>query len=200
MLSPIRHPNVICMLIFFIISVTTYMTVETKHTLESISLIIESLDTLDNCITEANQCLKYAALAPTEDLMHTEFNKMLVTRALATKQYEFLRHNKHMSAEDLAVVKTLELERVIYRQAQNTVVDAIKKGDRSSVWNCFMHYKVCRDKYTLRVRNLYANVVKQAELVKQNFYYGIFIEGIILIIVVIAFYFWDHYVIFRTKN
>ena len=198
--SPIRHPAIVQGVVITMVVLTAYLTIVTRLKLEGLDDAAASLDQLEADISDANQHLKYAAIAPKEEYRTTEFAQMLITRASATKQYEALKQNKALTSEDQGVVSTMLIERDLYRERQNAVVKAINEQHQNCIWRAFMLYQPRLEVYLTRTRNLTLSVVRQAEITRMWFYAFMTLEGIVITLLVLGAYLWDKWLNLTTRR
>lgn len=199
MFSPIRKPWILTATIAVVVILTTVSTFKTRTAIEEAEDASKCFNTIEENVADANQALKYAALAPTKALMQEQFDKMLVTRASADHHYAMLKANKTLSPEDQAVVDTMQLERAIYRVYQNATRDAILGGNRTAIWQAFQPYEMLKIRYVQRARDMHERMEVLENEAKMSFYIDIVVIAFGVIFALICSYLWDRWLIIKNS-
>ena len=108
---------------------------------------------LKNDVAMANQHIRNAAIIDDPVQKELELEKRFITRKSATTIYEILK-TSDLCSRDRETVKTLLKERSEYRDAQNIVVDSIRKDNREMIARSFVPYQALQERYNSRVDSL----------------------------------------------
>ena len=136
----------------FIMSIAGAICISHRETRETRD-ILKDLYQIEQNVKIANQALREAALAPTDELIEKELSILPVTKASSTRIYSGLP-NKPLKESDKQIIATLILERPDYRIAQLNVVQAIRSHNKQVTWDMLHVYKVYQEIYTKHVDDL----------------------------------------------
>lgn len=156
-LNKLRISSLLRIMILSIVILTSSVGLYSLNTIRKIQLISTDVYQLKSDILMANLAIRNAAIAHTPKDINFELEKTLVTRTSATRIYERL-DSAALTEPERRTFLEMKADRSVYREAQNKVVDKIKKDDDDGFWEALPSYQIQLDLYLKRTDSLIQSV------------------------------------------